>query len=192
MNRLNRMIWKLFFALACLSVPAGATIVQSLSLEEMSRKADVIVHGRVVEQATAWNETRSRIYTVTTIEVQERLKGLGASSIRVRQLGGTVDGLTQSIVGNARLVVGEEVVVFLNRDEAKDLHYVVGMAQGKYAVDRSTPVPTIRHDLAGLALARIQEGQLAQLVETTPQPGAALTLDGLKARVADALKTATP
>lgn len=188
---MNRLIHKLFFAVLFLAPPAGATIVQSLTLDELAHKADVIVHGRVVEQAASWNETRSRIYTVTTVEVVERLKGLGESRIQIRQLGGTVDGITQSIVGNARLVVGEEVVVFLNHDPSKNLHYVVGMAQGKYAVDRSTPKPTIRHDLAGLALARIQEGQLAKLVEPTGGQ-AAMTLDELKAQVADALKSAAP
>jgi len=179
-------------ALPFLAAPAGATIVQSLTLDEMSRKADVIVHGRVVEQSTAWNEARSRIYTVTVVEVQERLKGEGASRIRIRQLGGTVDGITQSIVGNASLAVAEEVVLFLNRDESKDLHYVVGMAQGKYAVDRSAGQPTIRHELGGLSLAHIRDGQLAGLVEDTAPAPTALSLDELKIRIQDALRSATP
>ncbi|MCB9547113.1 MAG: hypothetical protein H6706_14870 [Myxococcales bacterium] len=185
-----RVLGPLGLALLLAAGTASATIVQSLSLDEISRKADVIVHGTVVEQSTAWNETRTRIYTVTTVEVKDRVKGQGETRIRIRQLGGTVDGITQSIVGNARMAKGEEVVLFLTRDTAKDLHYVVGMAQGKYAVDRQAPEPVVRHELEGLALARIEDGALAELKAPEATQVALPTLAAFKAQIRQAISAA--
>lgn len=168
---------------------ASATIVKSLDLEEMAREADVIVHGTVERQSASWNEERTRIYTVTEVRVTEGLKGphQAGDVIRIRQLGGTVDGITQMIPGNAKLVRGEEVVLFLDRDEKKDLHYVVGMAQGKFRVDRSGPRPVVDRQLEGLALARVEGGEVRQLHEPPPVAAPAPALEDLKARIRRAL-----
>ncbi|MEZ4473757.1 MAG: hypothetical protein R3F60_23795 [bacterium] len=178
----------LALALVFTAGAASATIVQSLSLDDMSRKADVIVHGTVVEQATAWNDTRSRIYTVTTVEVKERLKGKGETRIRIRQLGGTVDGITQSIVGNARLSVGEEVVVFLTQDAEKGLHYVIGMAQGKYTVDRARPSPASGTSWRGW---RWRASRMAAWPSSrSPRPPVLPTLATFKASIRQAISAA--
>lgn len=172
------------------AVPAGATIVKSLSLDDLAREADVVVHGVVEAQEATWNETRSRIYTVTRVRVVDSLKGPAKAdeTLSIRQIGGSLDGLTQTIVGNAKLRKGEEVVLFLDRDEERGLHYVVGMAQGKYAVDRSGDAPRVVRDLDGLALAEVEGKKLARLEDETPRPSAAPTLDVFKEQIRASLR----
>ncbi len=167
------------------ATPATATIVQALGVEQMAREADVVVHGRVTERTAAWNEGKSRIYTVTKVEILDPLKGphTAGAVIQIRQLGGTVDGIGQTVVGNATLKVGEEVLLFLDHDPAKGLHYVVGMAQGKFAVDRRGETPTIVRDLGGLALADLGKDGLNGLQHAQKGPQKGPALDAFKARI---------
>lgn len=188
-----KTILKTCLALALLSAPAWATIVQALDLEQLSKKADVVVHGQVLDQSTAWNATRSRIYTVTRVTVTDPMKGphKKGAVIQIRQLGGTVGDITQSIVGNAKLAVGEEVVLFLNHDPKKQRHYIVGMAQGKYAVQRAGKAAIVRNDLTGLALADLDDGRLDGLKHGDDVNTSAVSLDQFKLRVRGFL-TAAP
>jgi hypothetical protein len=171
------------------AVPAMATIVKSLSLEDMVKEADVIVQGTVVQRTMSWNDERTRIYTVTDVRVADVLKGPvhAGETIHVRQLGGTVDGISQSIPGNAKLSPNEEVVLFLDRDEQKPLHYIVGMAQGKFTVDRTAAQPSVVRQLDGLALAEVENGHVKGLqgVPATPAPSPAL--DAFKAQIRAAI-----
>jgi hypothetical protein len=54
------------------------------------------------------------------------------------------------IAGNARFTQGEEVLVFLERHPVENVHFVMGMAQGKYVVDRNTVPPTVKRTHKGL------------------------------------------
>jgi hypothetical protein len=183
----HRALLALSLALASITVaapPAAATIVKSLSLDEMVKSADVVVHGRVERRVASWNEERTRIYTVSEIRVEESLKGPARAGevLRVRQLGGEVDGIAQTIAGNAKLAEGEEVILFLDRDEEKGLHYVVGMAQGKYAVDRKGAQPTVVRTLDGLSMADVEQGQVRGL-RHAPAVQAPPALDVFKAQI---------
>lgn len=188
-----KTILKTCLALLALSATAWATIVQALDLEQLSKKADVVVHGQVIDRAAAWNPTRSRIYTVTRVAVTDPLKGphKKGTVIQIRQLGGTVGDITQSIVGNARLTDGEEVMLFLNHDPAKQLHYIVGMAQGKYAIERSGKAAVVKNDLTGLALADLDDGRLDGLKHGDDVTTHQVTLAQFKAKIRGYL-TATP
>ena len=179
------------FSLSILAAPARSTIVRSMNLDQLAHEADAVIHGRITHRSSSWNDTKSRIYTVTQVEVIETIKGQAKAQqiLKIRQIGGTVDGITQTIVGNASLTVGEEVVLFLDRDEKKPLYYVIGMAQGKYTVDRTGAKPRVAHNLAGLALAEMNGEQLAQIKHTekatkVSQP----TLVDFKAQIKAALR----
>ena len=63
----------------------------STDIENLSKGADVVLTGKVVQQNSSWNEDRSRIYTKATIQVEEYLKGsTNEGSIVVTYLGGEV------------------------------------------------------------------------------------------------------
>ncbi|MCK6571301.1 hypothetical protein L6V77_09395 [Myxococcota bacterium] len=171
--------------------PADATIVKRLTVSEMARRADVVVLGRVVGQTATWNPERTRIHTLTELLVGESLKG-GArtgETLTIRQLGGTLDGLVQTVPGNARFAVGEEVVVFLDKDEAQPLHYVIGMAQGKFAVQRSGPAVQAMQDTSDLAFVRPGASGALVPVEAGPASPVDGGLEALKRTVRAAAAT---
>ena len=162
--------------------PASATTMKRLLLSDLTSEADVIVQGRVVSRVSSWNEDRTRIYTVTELHVDESLKGPARPGevLRIRQIGGQVDGLSQVISGNAELRTDEEVVLFLDRDETLPWHYVVGMAQGKFGVDRSGPSPVVRGDLSDLSVVVGGQPALAPVAGVAPVPHG---VDAFKAEI---------
>ena len=44
-------------------------------LKDLTSGADVIITGKVTQQTSSWNEDKSRIYTLATVQVDEYLKG---------------------------------------------------------------------------------------------------------------------
>jgi hypothetical protein len=93
-----------------------------------------VVVGTVERSSSAWTSDHATIYTETTLRVHHSVKGplQPGERVVVRHEGGTVDGIGMRVYGAAHLVVGEEVLVFLEHRGAES--YVVGMAQGKLAV----------------------------------------------------------
>jgi len=167
--------------------PAMATIVRALSVEQMTATADVIAEGHITAQSSAWNAEKTRIYTVTTLTVTVAHKGTvkTGESIQIRQIGGTVDGLTQSIAGNAKLTQGEEVLLFLDQDQARGLHYVVGMAQGKFSIDRVQPTPRIDRGLEDLSTLDAKGAPIPLL--KSGQKNTQRALDGIRTRIREAM-----
>jgi hypothetical protein len=177
-------------AALCMPADAGATIVKRLGVADMARRADVVVMGRVLRQTATWNPERTRIYTLTELSVSEALKGTAAAgeTVTIRQLGGTLDGLVQTVPGNARFGVGEEVVVFLDRDETQPLHYVIGMAQGKFTVSQTATGLQATQDTSDLAFVRPNPAGALVPVEAGPAAPVDGGLEALRraVRAADA------
>ena len=113
--------------------PAGATSMVSMSMEQLTQASSDIVQARVVKQVSEWNSTHTQIETITTLDVSETLKGNAASTIEVRQRGGTVGPVTQSVMGDVYLRPQGDYVLFLEPDEGAEFH-VVGMSQGAYPI----------------------------------------------------------
>jgi hypothetical protein len=157
MKRTQRLLGFVAAVLLGLSAPstAEATIVRPLTVEDMTRRADLVCVGTITGQRSEWNVERTRIYTWTEVRISRTLKGKRAAgeTVTVRQLGGVVDGISQSVPGNAKLLPGEEVVLFLDADEAAPLHYVIGMAQGKFTLSRGPGSISVRRDVGDLAFA---------------------------------------
>ena len=121
--------------------PAHASVIPEMSLDKVFDQADIVVHGKVVDQVTQWEEYDGNriIFTYSTIEPRSVLKSQAALKNRkivVRTVGGTVDGYHQILVGEASFEVGEEVIAFLRHEEDWNQPAVVGFYQGKYRVER--------------------------------------------------------
>ena len=82
-------------------------------------------------------ETGKRIYTITKLKVIESIKGTAKPNmvLTLRQIGGQVGDWSQHVPGDAKFKHEEEVLVFLRHDPSDDLHFLVGMGQGKFTVD---------------------------------------------------------
>ena len=115
--------------------PAWATTMVSMSMEQLIQASSDIVQARVVSQVSAWNATHTQIATITSLAVSQSLKGNASSTIQVQQLGGTVDYVTQSIMGDVSFRPQSEYVLFLEPADGSTYH-VVGMSQGVYPVYR--------------------------------------------------------
>ncbi|MFO0751662.1 MAG: hypothetical protein U1F43_39245, partial [Myxococcota bacterium] len=142
------------------AAPARATLVRPFSLSELCRAAHSIVRGEVVDEEVIWDAERHEVYTLSWVRVDEALAGADAPGdlVAVRQIGGVIDGVERRVVGTATLALGDEVVLFARSDGA--FHYLVGMAQGAFHLERSARAP------AGAAVA--SRGAVATLAE----PGA--------------------
>lgn len=121
---------QLFLTIVLCSV-VRATTIEKLSLEEMTYLAQRIVRARCISNSSFWAE--GEIWTSTSLEVLETLKGPTTNRIEVRLLGGTVGGLDASVSGVPRFREGDEVVLFLEPTKHGDLT-VVSWQQGTMRV----------------------------------------------------------
>src|SRR5262249_38872864 len=92
-----------------------ATMVQRVTLPELVRRSETIVHGVVESVRTEPEAGGARIYTYITLSGREFLKGGGAPGTQVtfRQLGGQVGDQVLYVAGTPRFHPKEEILVFL-------------------------------------------------------------------------------
>ena len=120
-----------------------ASLAVQMDVPELARKAELVVHGKVVSAESSWQD--GRIVTRSTLRIDETLKGKHAAKLQVLTLGGAVGDLAQNVPGEAALAPGEEVVLFLVKTSGA--LRVLGLAQGKFHVAADG---TAAQDLAGL------------------------------------------
>jgi hypothetical protein len=107
----------------------------SSDVERMSKNADLIIAGKVVEQNSNWNENKTRIYTQATIQVEEYLKGgNNGGPVIVSYLGGEVGDVGEMYSHMPRFENNEEVLVFLKKDEKTSDYKVFNGEEGKINV----------------------------------------------------------
>ncbi len=120
-----------------LALPAAATIVRYLPLEEQAHTAAVVVVAVAGEQNCAWGSNSALIYTDTRFRVEQWVKGRGAAETLVaRQLGGVIGDMGQSVAGTPVFRTGGRYVLFL-AERGDGRYRVVGFSQGAYPVVRS-------------------------------------------------------
>jgi hypothetical protein len=107
----------------------------SSDVESMSRNADLIITGKVVEQNSNWNEGKTRIYTLATIQVEEYLKGSNNTEpVVVSYPGGEVGEVGELYSHMPRFENNEEVLVFLKKDDKSTSYKVLSGEAGKINV----------------------------------------------------------
>jgi len=192
-------------AVLVLAGTSHASMMLPMTVEELTEDADLVAVGRVVHKESKLSAGGGRIFTVVTIDVSEAWKGATSKQVEIHVPGGTVDGISQVVVGVPQFTVGEDAVVFLKGlapataakpDEAAKPQEpdasvgeravlssvqarLVGMAQGKLEV-RVDPQgePLAAPNLSGLELFDPKANQLAPAPLPEPVP-----LSTLKARV---------
>ena len=167
-------------ALVCLLLVLGAqaTMVPSLSVEELVDQSEVIVHGRVARSWTAWDGARKYIWTHHEIDIIDPIRGAGFAPVVVSEPGGALDGVEMRFSGVLPYALGEEAVVFLYRTPVGYLR-TQGHGQGKYTI---TSDARVRSNLRGVELlTRTSRGAPLSTFEDLP-------LMEFKARVRDTLR----
>ncbi|HEY3447193.1 MAG TPA: hypothetical protein VGK67_12550 [Myxococcales bacterium] len=118
---------------ALVPLPVLATTVLPLTRADLATRADTIVRAKVGPQAAVRSEKTGRILTRSKLTVLATYKGEAKAELELEQMGGTLDGATLVVPGDARLGNGEEVVLYL-RCAGKARCHVFGLGLGKYGV----------------------------------------------------------
>jgi hypothetical protein len=116
---------------------AEISTAQSLSatIKKMSLEADVIVTGKVVQNESFWNDGKTKIYTRSSLQVNEYLKGSDAkSSVDVLCPGGEVGGVGELYTHMPTLKKNEEVLLFLKKEQTGSSYKVFNGEDGKIPV----------------------------------------------------------
>ena len=185
---MHRPISPLFLGI-CLcfsSFPTSALATQVLrtSAEEMAQRSDVILHAHVVDQRVEWNSARSRILTLTTLRVEEAIKGKVGNTIEVYQVGGTLDGVTYNIPGALKFAKGEEIIFFGVRFRERVASY--GMGLGKYEVTRTEKEASVAPSYGDVEF--VSHDSIGRLGPAPEQPEPSVPLKAFTARIRAALQ----
>jgi len=163
---------------ALASTPADATVVVLHSLEEMSRRSDVVMHARVGDVQVM--EREGRVATVVDLEVLDGWKGIRTGEVvQLFQLGGVLGQRRELIVGQHQWQVGEEIVLFAMRYQDGLISYGVGV--GKRVIDRSSGSPTVVEVFGDVAAMERDQNGGSRIVH--PTAGAPIPLEVLRADV---------
>jgi hypothetical protein len=129
MKKLN---FAILLSLIFLSVhQLSALTVEYIGLERMTKESQVIVYGRVLSSYSVWED--KSIYTYTTLEIKELIKGeYRSQKIVVKQMGGTVGYISQVVDGAPKLEIGKEYVLFLR--DWKGAYWIHSIVLGHFQV----------------------------------------------------------
>ncbi len=177
-----------------LAVPALAlaTQVEALSLRELTRDADRIVVGTVIEQDAHYDDL-DRIVTDATIRVEDTLYGPSESTIVVRHIGGVVGGLGLRVAGEEPYSTGSRMLLFLRTFDSGDVGPVfrpVGMSQGEMPVVDADAGEMILPGGAGVTIVERTPG--GRLLPGAPALASPVPRDELLARVRDLVREVHP
>jgi hypothetical protein len=111
-----RIRMQMLLTLAALLSSAAAiraTTLARLTLDQLTTAADAVARVRCAGAESRWEN--GAIWTVTTFDVVETMKGSLPTQVTVRLPGGRVGHLTAAVDGTPRFNAGDEAVVFLER-----------------------------------------------------------------------------
>ena len=119
-----------------LGVCSGYAAMHPLSIEDLARKADMMVLGTVIQQTSAWNAQYTAIHTDVTLAVERVLIGRQEGEVTLRVPGGRVGSMGMRTSIDAEFQDGQRVIVCLDTHTVPST--VVGMQQGKFEVRDNT------------------------------------------------------
>ncbi len=112
---------------------ADATTMYRMSLSELTYVSDLVALAEVEQSAPEKAPGEVYIKTVSKLRLTRVVKGdlLEGDRIYVREWGGRLDGEHTHLPGAPKYLVGERVLVFLEREQLGSLWRTVGLSQGK-------------------------------------------------------------
>ena len=143
----------LLMAAAMLSIATAirATTLARMSLDQLAAAADAVARVRCAGAESRWEN--GAIWTVTTFDVVESMKGALPPQVTVRLPGGRVGHLTAAVDGTPKFNAGDEAVVFLERSRAGGFS-VAGWVEGTFRITRDprTGRETVTQDSSTFAV----------------------------------------
>ena len=153
--------------LLALAAAAQATTLARMNLDELTAASGAIVRVRCLGGETRFED--GEIWTLTTFEVMETLKGATPSTITVRLIGGRWRNLISTVDGVPRFRPGEETYLFLESRPNGEFA-VTSWVQGTFRIRRDprTGVERVTQDTSGVvtfdpATRRFRPGEVRNL-----------------------------
>jgi hypothetical protein len=172
----------IFAFLVYAGIPAGATILQQLTLDEMVQKSTSIVRAKVTGSSEVVRG--GNVFTLYKFETLETMKP-GPAVREVAVPGGVAEGMRQVVAGAPALRAGREYVLFLWTSHS-GLTQVMGMSQGLFSVERTT-VGDLQASRAALG-----EQMLDAAGRAVRDEALSMSLTELRAKVSKALALVPP
>ena len=165
MPRLRHVCWLLLLV----ALLARASQVQHLDTRALTISSSDVLIGRIQDTHAHWNASHTKIFTEVTVQVTDALKGAGAPTLTVTQLGGSVGNLNYEVEGGPVFTPGEDALLFLWRD-ARGVAQVNGLAQGKFDITRDarTGQRLVQRREPGLAVTEAKRLSLAPAGRVVP------------------------
>lgn len=129
-------MYKLFiFLFLCAFCSTYFAQQEAVDLKKLTNNSDIIITGKVTKQTSNWNEDKSRIYTMATVQVNDYIKGIGnGNTINIKYLGGEVGEVGELYSHMPRFEDNEEVLVFLKKDVNNTDYKVSNGENGKISL----------------------------------------------------------
>ncbi len=138
--RLSRIVALALVAVAVSAISASATTLVRQGLDRLTAENELVVHGRVMEIRSYWNDDHNFILTDVRVRPNQVLKGdRPAGDVTLTVLGGTVGEISTVIIAGPDLVPGSDYVLFVNREDlpgATRRLTVRDLAQGVFRVEK--------------------------------------------------------
>ncbi len=172
--------------LGALPAVAAATSLVRLSLEQLSQASTEIVRAHVVRQQSQWNSNHTWIVTLTTVALDQSVKGQPPATLVLEQPGGTVGNIHVYVPGTIRFFPQSHYLLFLERSGADPSRFLlVGMGQGAYRIYRDAMTKEERVILPfGGLFERRRESNLGM-----KPPSGTLSLSEFRRQLTAALET---
>ena len=138
MNRTYIAIQFLSFIMLCVLASQSSAIMEGMSTKYLTRAADVILEGEVIDVRADWSKDGKTIITQATILESNIIKGkIIQKKIIVEYEGGEIGDIGLKVSDVAPLIKGEKVIMFLKVGKSKrkgSVLNIVGKGQGKYTI----------------------------------------------------------
>ena len=113
----------------------SSSAVMAVSLEELSRSAQIVLEGEVVGTSSSFNTNKTAIHTHVTFRVVDVVKGVyGQPEITLRFLGGTVGEISLDVSDSTLPVLGEKGIYFVQSVDRFQINPLYGMDQGHFLI----------------------------------------------------------
>jgi hypothetical protein len=152
--------WWILILILLPATGSGTTMIE-LSVDDLAQQADLIFMGRCTGRSVHFNRDETLIYSDYTFKVEKVIKGKNVSEAVLRQVGGEIGEIGLRMLGTARFLPLEDVLVFAGPGkrgpgELTEVRRLVGLSQGKFRIitDEKTGERYAVRDITELLLVR--------------------------------------
>src|SRR5580765_7158063 len=126
--------WPALLVSVFLSLATRAEQSRPVAIEDLARRAEAVVHGKV-SSLECRRDATGHVFTRVELDVTASWKGAATNRFVVTLAGGILGSRKVVVVGQPEFQVGEEVIVFASRNERGE-SLLLELGQGKFAVKR--------------------------------------------------------